>query len=128
MKEEKKKLHFQTWHGLLGLVTVGYTCMQLTGGLAVKYYKYSSKLIKMKLGDLKLTHATSGTIVFGLITATFLTALNTDWFTGKAEGVAWYACVASVSFMGLAVANQALTNYQHVIKRKAKAATPSAQK
>lgn len=129
VKENNKKLHFQTWHGLLGLITVGYACMQLLGGACVKYYPYVSGLLKMKLADLKTTHATSGTIAFGLITATLLTALNTTWFVEKVgEGVAWYACALTVIFIGLAVGGQVLSSYGHVFKRIARGATPSSKK
>lgn len=128
VKEINQKFHFQTWHGLLGLITVGYTCMQLLGGACVKYYAYTSEFFKMKLADLKMTHAVSGTVAFSLITATLMTALNTNWFMEKVEGVTWYACAVSVIFIGMVVGSQVLTSYGHVIRRKTKAASTSAKK
>ncbi|KAL8567462.1 hypothetical protein ACOMHN_010053 [Nucella lapillus] len=121
VKENKQKVHFATWHGLLGLITVGYSLMQLLGGASVKYYPLSSRLISMRLADLKMTHAVSGVAAFTLATATLTLALYSDWVCARVRGMAWYACCTAVAWMGLVVINQVTTAYAPRFKpRRAK--------
>ncbi|XP_025107693.1 cytochrome b561 domain-containing protein 2-like [Pomacea canaliculata] len=111
VKENNNKEHFTSWHGLLGVVTVGYSCMQLLGGSAVKYYHLSSRVIKMRLVDLKMTHAVSGVAAFVLVTATLMSALYSNWVAQRVQGIAWMACALAVSWVGLVVANQVVEAY-----------------
>lgn len=46
-KEQAGKQHFTSWHGLLGVITVGYACAQSTGGALAKYHKYVGHIIKV---------------------------------------------------------------------------------
>ena len=120
MKENQQKPHFTSWHGLLGLVTVGYTCMQLLGGASVKYHTYFASLIKMRLADHKMTHAVSGVAAFTLVTATLMCALYTDWLSERVQGLAWYACCMAVSWVGLVIMNQVVSAYASRFAPKAR--------
>ncbi|XP_076468898.1 transmembrane reductase CYB561D2-like [Babylonia areolata] len=111
VKENKQKVHFSTWHGLLGLITVGYSFMQLFGGAAVKYYSFSSRFIKMRLADLKMTHAVSGVAAFTLVSTTLMLALYSNWVSDRIQDMAWYACYMAVGWMALVVMNQVTTAY-----------------
>ena len=46
-KERSGKDHFTTWHGLIGIITMVYSCAQSVGGALAKYYKYVGKIIKV---------------------------------------------------------------------------------
>ncbi|KAK7499962.1 hypothetical protein BaRGS_00008810 [Batillaria attramentaria] len=118
VKENNQKQHFATWHGLIGLVTVGYSCMQLMGGASVKYYNLSSRFIKMRLVDLKMTHAVSGVAAFTLVTATLMLALYSNWVSERIKGFAWYACAMAVSWVGMVVMNQVTEKYASRFRRK----------
>ena len=75
--------------------------------LLFKYYNISTKLLGMKLADLKITHATSGAVAFTLITATFITALNSNWAVEKlGEGAGYWGLGACMAFVGVSVVNQ----------------------
>lgn len=85
--------------------------MQLMGGASVKYYNLSSYFIKMRLADLKLTHAVSGVAAFTLVTATLMCALFSDWVSARVQGFAWYACYMAVCWVALVVMNQVTSGY-----------------
>ena len=104
------KPHFTTWHGLFGVITVSYIMLQSVGGSFVKY-EFLRSLIKLRLADLKLYHATSGLIAFTLVTVTLMLALYSNWFTSNVDNILWYACLAAVSFMAIIVMNQITTEY-----------------
>lgn len=118
VKENNQRPHYTSWHGLIGLITVGYSCMQLMGGTAVKYYSFSSRFIKMKLADLKMTHAVSGVAAFTLVTATMMLALYTSWLSERVEGLAWYACAMAVSWVGMVVVNQVTEAYGYRFRQR----------
>ena len=111
VKENQQKPHFTSWHGLLGLVTVGYSCLQLLGGATVKYHNTFASLIRMRLADHKMTHAVSGVVAFTLVTATLMCALFTDWLSQRMQGLAWYVCSMAVCWMALVVMNQVTSAY-----------------
>lgn len=109
-KYRHDKPHFTSWHGTFGVITVSYIVMQSIGGSFVKY-EFLRSLIKMRLADLKLYHATSGLIAFTLVTATLMLAMYSTWFTSSVDDVLWYGCAAAVSFMAVIVMNQITSEY-----------------
>ena len=104
------KPHFTTWHGLFGVITVIYIVIQSIGGSFVKY-QFLRSLIRMRLADLKLYHATSGLIAFTLVTFTLMLAMYSIWFTSNVNEILWYACVMSVSFIAVIIMNQITSEY-----------------
>ncbi|XP_059144618.1 transmembrane reductase CYB561D2-like [Physella acuta] len=110
-KEQSGKSHFKTWHGLLGIITVGYTCAQSAGGALAKYYKYVGDIIKIKLTDLKLYHATSGLLAYLLVTTTMILALQTNWAASNIHWLLWYASLACVCSSALVVMTHITTTY-----------------
>lgn len=89
---------------------MSYIVVQSIGGSFVKY-EFLRSLIKMRLADLKLYHATSGLIAFTLVTVTLMLAMYSTWFTSSVDDVLWYACAAAVSFMAVIVMNQITSEY-----------------
>jgi len=110
-KERSGKDHFTTWHGLIGIITMVYSCAQSVGGALAKYYKYVGKIIKVRLADLKLYHATSGLLLYTLVTASLLLGLWSNW---AAKSVPWllnYVCMGCISASALVVMTHVTTAY-----------------
>ena len=74
-------------------------------------YEFLRSLIKIRLADLKLYHATSGLIAFTLVTFTLMLAMYSTWFTSNVNEILWYACVMAISFMAVIIMNQITTEY-----------------
>ncbi|CAG5136262.1 unnamed protein product [Candidula unifasciata] len=110
-KEQAGKPHFTSWHGLFGVITVGYACAQSTGGAVAKYHKYLGHIIKIRLADLKLYHATSGLLAYLLITVTLLLSLQTSWALSTLHWTLWYACFGCVGVSALVVMIHITTTY-----------------
>lgn len=110
-KELNNKPHFQSWHGLVGVITVSYICLQVFGGVWIKKHNWTKKIINSRLADLKLYHATSGLLAFTLISISLLLAMWTDWFSGITTGTTWYACLACLSCMAMTVMIQITNEY-----------------
>ncbi|CAL1541780.1 unnamed protein product [Lymnaea stagnalis] len=110
-KEQAGKSHFTSWHGLFGVITVGYACAQSTGGALAKYYKYVGGIIKIRLADLKLYHATSGLLAYLLITVTLILSLQSNWAVSSINWALWYACFACVCASALVVMTHITTTF-----------------
>uniref|UniRef100_A0A0B7AGH3 ascorbate ferrireductase (transmembrane) n=2 Tax=Arion vulgaris TaxID=1028688 RepID=A0A0B7AGH3_9EUPU len=110
-KEQAGKPHFKSWHGLLGVITVGYACAQSSGGALAKYHKYVGPIIKIRLADLKLYHATSGLLAYLLVTVTLLLSLQTSWALTSIHWALWYASFASVCASAMVVMTHITTTY-----------------
>ncbi|XP_022101189.1 cytochrome b561 domain-containing protein 2-like [Acanthaster planci] len=108
-KERYGKPHFTSWHGLCGICTVVYTCLQATAGSTLLYPKLTAGLAKP--ADLKLYHATSGLVLFTLACTTLTLGLFTNWFWSTAHGTAWYFCIATVAWLSLVIMNQVTQAY-----------------
>ncbi|XP_074646144.1 transmembrane reductase CYB561D2-like isoform X2 [Tubulanus polymorphus] len=105
------KLHFVTWHGILGLMTVSYICFQCMAGTGLLYHSLVQKFINLKLGDMKLYHATSGTLMFFLASVTLVTGMFSNWFVKNVTGTSWYMCVFSPLLLALIVTLQVSQQY-----------------
>ncbi|KAL3853109.1 hypothetical protein ACJMK2_016686 [Sinanodonta woodiana] len=109
-KNLNNKDHFTTWHGVLGLVTVCYLPLQMTGGAIAKYPALRN-ILKMKLSAIKLYHATSGSIVLALASCTLLTAFHSNWFTQQVGDVVWWVCLACLTVIPMIGLNQITSAY-----------------
>ncbi|XP_041347752.1 cytochrome b561 domain-containing protein 2-like [Gigantopelta aegis] len=104
--------HFTTWHGLCGVVTVGYLFVQIMGGILGKYPQILNIFrIKVRLADLKIVHATSGLLAYLLVSITFMLAMFSTWFTSNITGTTWFGCFGCISCLALIVMNQVTTAY-----------------
>ncbi|XP_070559595.1 transmembrane reductase CYB561D2-like [Ptychodera flava] len=103
------KSHFTSWHGILGLITVIYSCLQSTGGTLLLYPKVVSGMVK--LADLKLYHATSGLLLFTLACTTLILGLYSNWFVSQVSDTVWYISFLCPGLIGLVVMNQVTTAY-----------------
>ena len=101
--------HLKSWHGIFGVSTVAYTCLQATAGTTLLYPKLTAGLIK--LADLKLYHATSGLVLFTLACTTLVLGLFTDWFSNNAHGSAWYFCIGTIAWLSLVIMHQITQAY-----------------
>lgn len=115
-KELHSKPHATSWHGTLGYITVAYYCLEMLGGLLVKYPSLSKAYVRP--ADLKLYHATAALLLFILACVTIDLALFSDWFTTRVTGTSWYMCFACPSILALAVMNQITTSFAHRINPK----------
>ncbi|XP_064632532.1 transmembrane reductase CYB561D2-like [Lineus longissimus] len=84
------KLHFQSWHGRIGLITIVYFSSQCLAGSTLLYPNFMKFI---RLADKKLYHATSGTVLFALLNLSLVLGMCSSWFTTQVTGTAWYACI-----------------------------------
>ncbi|XP_071810193.1 transmembrane reductase CYB561D2-like [Asterias amurensis] len=108
-KEMNGYPHLKSWHGILGVSTVAYACIQACAGTTLLYPALTSKMFK--LADLKLYHATSGLVLFTLACVTLVFGLCTNWFTSNAHETAWYICIGIVAWISLVIMNQVTQAY-----------------
>ncbi|XP_078065484.1 transmembrane reductase CYB561D2 isoform X2 [Mustelus asterias] len=97
------KPHFTSWHGLVGLVTVLYICMQSIGGVSLLYPKL---MRNWSLSKLKLYHATSGLVAYLLGCTSLLLGMCSTWFIETATGISWYLAVCCPALLALVLMNQ----------------------
>ena len=111
-KHLKNKNHFTTWHGLFGLITVGYLLIQMMGGVLGKYPQILNVFkIQVRLADLKMVHATSGLLAYLLVSVTLILAMFSNWFTSNITGTTWFGCFGCISCLALMVMNQVTNAY-----------------
>lgn len=91
-KHISSKSHFVSWHGLAGLVTVGYLVMQCIAGLNVLYPHIAMRFVR--LVTVKRMHAVSGLLMYTLAAGALLTGMFSTWFVSAVTGTSWYACAA----------------------------------
>ena len=67
-KNSLGKDHFTTWHGLIGIITIVYTCIQFIAGHNLTILNnLFKKLTNIPYPSLAIAHATSGTFLFIMI-------------------------------------------------------------
>ncbi|XP_078000951.1 transmembrane reductase CYB561D2-like [Glandiceps talaboti] len=108
-KSKMGKSHFTSWHGLLGVTTVTYACMQCLAGTLLLYPKVVSQMVK--LADMKLYHATSGLLMFSLACASLVLGLFSNWFVSVASDAVWYISLSCPAMLALVVMNQVTQAY-----------------
>jgi len=85
-KNETRKSHFTTWHGLFGFLTIILLTLQATGGILAKYgytriVSNMLKSMKMNTSLVKKGHRLNGTLSMCLIFVTLTLALYSNWFS-----------------------------------------------
>ena len=114
-KELNGKPHFTTWHGLLGICSVGYVAIQAVAGVFLLYPKLARGLT---LAQMKMYHATSGLLTFMLVSGSLVLGMYSTWFTSRVDGVAWYACIACPQILLLAIMVQITNAYAPKMPQK----------
>lgn len=90
-KNSKRKPHFATWHGLIGLVAIIGTALALFGGVVAKYSFPLRQIIRPV--TVKVLHSLLGIVVYILMIFTVLLGVYSNWFQRHS------------SFTGLVVSN-----------------------
>lgn len=90
-KERNGKPHFTSPHGIAGAVTVAYTIVQVTAGIALRYNSFFLPYVPrgFTLAKWKLYHALSGCFLFILGCASLLGGLYSNWFQRSTHEYAW---------------------------------------
>ena len=104
------KLHFQTWHGWLGLSTVILICLQSLQGVGVLYSKLPL-VNKLKPRQLKQLHAVCGALVFFVACITLILGFCSNWFTRNAHVYVQYGSILSALGLAGIVTGQVFTEY-----------------
>ncbi|GCC34688.1 transmembrane reductase CYB561D2 isoform X1 [Chiloscyllium punctatum] len=102
------KPHFTSWHGLVGLITVLYICMQCIGGISLLYPKMMKN---WSLSKMKVYHATSGLVGYLLGCTSLLLGMCSTWFTETVTGINWYLAVCFPVLLALVLMNQMSNAY-----------------
>nr|XP_006631115.1 PREDICTED: cytochrome b561 domain-containing protein 2 [Lepisosteus oculatus] len=102
------KLHFTTWHGLIGVSAVLCAAAQSLGGVSLLY----PKLVKAwSLAKLKRYHATSGLVVYLLGCTSLLLGMCSLWFTTAVHSLGWYLASLCPALCALVIMNQVTSSY-----------------
>lgn len=93
-KENNNVQHFTTYHGLIGLLTFGFTIMQSVGGNIAKFSPYLKNFIKAS--KVKRGHRLFGMVVLGLLYTTIHLAMHSTWVGGFLPkfGMLWFLAVS----------------------------------
>ncbi|XP_069141907.1 transmembrane reductase CYB561D2-like [Argopecten irradians] len=111
-KDLNQRSHFTTWHGFIGVLTLSYVLLQMTGGVLLKYSGILQSLnIHIRRVDMKLYHATSGLVLFTAISVTLILAFWSDWFVSHTNVYTWYACFMALTCISMIVMQQITTAY-----------------
>ena len=102
------KAHFVTWHGLMGVITVGVVVMQSVGALPLLYHKLAKG---WSLAKLKRYHAASGLLTYLLGSASLLLGTCSAWFTSSVSGYVWYLAAVCPTLAALVVMSQVTSAY-----------------
>lgn len=108
-KHINNKPHFTSWHGYIGILTLGYFAMQALGGVVAKYSR--QLLPTFKVVDVRLYHVLSGLVVTVLVNMTLCLSMYSNWFTKNIEGSSWYACAFALVFMTILAVQQITQNH-----------------
>lgn len=112
-KEEHGKEHFTSWHGLIGIGTIGYVVIQYLAGFLLGFPKLKEMLglKSLKYSVHAIYHATSGTLLYVLACLSIGLGIYSNWFTGNAPFYIWYLSFALTSFLGLIISMQVTSKY-----------------
>ncbi|KAM9443951.1 transmembrane reductase CYB561D2 [Clarias gariepinus] len=107
-KHANGKPHFSTWHGLVGVVTVGVVTLQSVGGLPLIYHK----LVKgWSLAKLKRYHAAAGLVTYLLGSASLLLGTCSAWFISSVGGNTWYVAALCPALSAITIMSQVTNAY-----------------
>lgn len=109
-KNIHNKLHFQSWHGCLGLCTVILICLQSLQGVGVLYSKLPLASM-MKPKQLKQLHAMCGSLVYLVACITLCLGFYSNWFVKNTNIYVQGGSVMSAICLGSIVIGQVYTEY-----------------
>ena len=89
-KENNKAAHFTTWHGQIGLITLGLLSMAPMGGVVAKYSQTTSKLVGLKPRLLKDVHGYAGIAALVCLLFTVILSFYSNWFQAVVSGNTWW--------------------------------------
>nr|XP_057921465.1 transmembrane reductase CYB561D2 [Doryrhamphus excisus] len=107
-KHLQGKPHFTSWHGLLGLLTLGAVGVQAVAALPLAYHSLAKG---WSLAKLKRYHAASGLVTYLLGAVSLLMGMTSVWFTASVSHAAWYLAAVCPVLCGLIVMNQVTSAY-----------------
>lgn len=102
------KPHFTSWHGLVGIVTVGIVGVQSVAALPLIYIKLAKG---WSLAKMKRYHAVTGLLTYLLGSGSLVLGLWSAWFTGSVNGHAWYLAMLCPSLSALVIMSQVTSAY-----------------
>ncbi|KAM3621111.1 uncharacterized protein V6R79_006177 [Siganus canaliculatus] len=102
------KAHFTSWHGLLGVLTVGVVGLQSVAAVPLIYHSLAKG---WSLAKLKRYHATTGLVTYLLGSVSLLLGLNSGWFTASVGTYVWYLAALCPAVSALIVMNQVTRAY-----------------
>ncbi|XP_028302536.1 transmembrane reductase CYB561D2 [Gouania willdenowi] len=107
-KHLNDKPHFTSWHGLLGVLTVGAVSAQCVAAMPLHY---TSLAKGWSLAKLKRYHAASGLVTYLLGSGSLLLGLCSVWFSSSVGGYAWYLSALCPALSALIIMNQVSSAY-----------------
>jgi cytochrome b-561 domain-containing protein 2 len=109
-KDQNSKQHLVSWHGIIGFITVIYTCLQwFAGHFLTLFLKNVRNLISYS--KLKRFHAFSGLFLYFFVTTTMILGLYSSWFQRFNSSYTQYLCIVAVLLSQLIVLNQMILKY-----------------
>ena len=81
------KPHFTSWHGVLGVMTLWLTVLQLLAALPLLYHSLAKG---WSLAKLKQYHAATGMATYLLGSISLVLGLSSAWVTTSVKGYMWY--------------------------------------
>ncbi|RNA36289.1 cytochrome b561 domain-containing 2 [Brachionus plicatilis] len=104
-KEEIERPHFKSWHGTIGIFTIGYTVIQFIAGHNLTIFNFFIRKF-VKYQSLCMYHATSGTFLYVLACVSISLGICSNWFSESTPFYVGYLCFAITAMLGLIVTNQ----------------------
>ena len=89
-KENNRAAHFTTWHGKIGLATLGLLSMAPMGGVVAKYSLTASKLTGLKPRLIKDIHGYAGIAALVSLLFTVILSFYSTWFQNVVTGNTWW--------------------------------------
>lgn len=102
------KGHFTSWHGLLGVLTVGVASLQSLAAVPLVYHTLAKG---WSLAKLKRYHAATGLVSHLLGSVSLLLGLCTSWFTAAVGQHSWYLAALGPTLAALVLMNQVTNAY-----------------
>jgi len=92
-KEDGGKLHFTTYHGLTGILTLAFLVLQAVGGNVANFSVALSKNISLiRPRQVKAAHRSAGALALAATSASVFLALFSFWFNAVTPSVlGWWS-------------------------------------
>lgn len=119
-KEELNRAHLTSWHGLIGFVTIVYTCGQFVAGFGLTVFQFLTRKV-VPYSRLKMYHATSGTFLYVLACISMGMGIHKYWYADTdTPFYIWYLSFAFTGLLGMIVTNQVTARYvkPHLLRQQ----------